>query len=66
MAEIKVLTLKDPNNPDVLKHTTRNKFSIRVVNVLLHCDLLLRCTLCGHHFPENYRHFPLKQGFQAW
>ena len=37
---------------------------LRVVNLLCVvfllslCDLLSRRTLCGHHFPGNYRHFP--------
>ena len=29
---------------------------LRVVNLLTHCDLLSRRTLCGHHLPGNYRH----------
>ena len=28
-----------------------------VVNLLSHCDLSPRRTLCGHHFPGNYRNF---------
>ena len=29
-----------------------------VVFLLSPCDLLSRRTLCGHHLPGNYRHFP--------
>ena len=40
-----------PKDPAVLK-------ILLVVDLLSHCDLLSRHTLCGHHFPGNYRHFP--------
>ena len=51
-----------PKDPAVLK-------ILRVVNLLLvvflvrQADLLSRRTLCGHHFPGNYRYkfFPLKE-----
>ena len=37
----------------------------RRMNLLSHSDLLSQRALCGHHFPGNYRHFPLKEGFTA-
>ena len=55
----KPMCLIHPKNPAVPK-------ILRVVNVLPHCDLLSRRTLCGHHFPGNYRPFsPCKKGPQC-
>ena len=53
LVSTKTLSLKDPA---VLK-IPRVMNLLRVVNLLSHCDLLSWRTLCGMHFPENYRHF---------
>ena len=45
-----------PKDPAVLKRL-RIVNLLRVVNLLSRCDLLSWPTLCGHHFPGNYRHF---------
>ena len=49
--------LSCPKDPAVLK-ILRVVNLLRVVFLLSPCDLLSRRTLCGHHFPGNYRHFP--------
>ena len=50
----------NPKDPAVLKRL-RLVNLLRVVNLLSHCDLLSRRTLRGHHFPGDYRHFPLRR-----
>ena len=45
-----------PKDPAVLK-ILRVVNLLRVLNLLSHCDSLSPRTLCGHHFPVNYRHF---------
>ena len=47
----------NPKDPAVLK-ILRVVNSLRVVFLVRRGDLLSRCTLRGHHFPGNYRHFP--------
>ena len=45
-----------PKDPTVLK-IVRVVNLLRVVFLARRGDLLSRRTLCGHHFPGNYRHF---------
>ena len=53
----KLVILRNPKDPAVLK-ILRVVNLPRVVFLLAPCDLLSRRTLCGHHFPGNYRPFP--------
>ena len=46
-----------PKDPAVLK-ILRVVNLLRVGVLLSPCDLLSRCTLCGHQFPGNCRHLP--------
>ena len=45
-----------PKDPAVLK-ILRVVNLLRVVFLVRRGDLLSRRTLCGHHFPGNFRHF---------
>ena len=49
--------LNRPKDPARTKNTTRSKFTTRSIFSTAGGDLLSRRTLCGHHFPGNYRHF---------
>ena len=45
------------------EHPVRVVNFLRAMNLLSHCDALSRRTMCGHDFPENYRHvFLSKKG----
>ena len=48
---------RNPKDPAVLKILCVVNL-LRIVFLVRRCDLLSRRTLCGHHLPGNYRHFP--------
>ena len=52
-----LVDFQTPKDPAVLK-ILRVVNLLRVVFLVRRGDLLSRRTLCGHHFPGNYRHFP--------
>ena len=48
---------RTPLTAAVLKIPRVANLLASVVNLLSHCDLLPRRTLCEHHFPGNYIYF---------
>ena len=51
---------RHPRDPAVLK-IVRVVNLLRIVFLVRRGNLLSRRTLCGHHFPGNYRHFSLSK-----